>query len=88
LRFRFTQAETFTMASLSFPQMAATLASAVVGYQALNANGERLLDSGFVNAVVILVIFSCVLGPILTGRYARQIAAPRGAQKLHSSGTR
>lgn len=74
LRFGFTRPETVTMASLSFPQMAATLASAVVGYQALNAKGERLLDEGFVNAVVILVIISCVVGPILTARSAPALA--------------
>lgn len=48
------------MASLSFPQMAATLASAVVGYQAVNGASERLLDASFLNAVVMLVIFTCV----------------------------
>ncbi|GAA5123336.1 cation:proton antiporter [Luteolibacter yonseiensis] len=74
LRFRFTRAETVTMASLSFPQMAATLASAVVGYEAFNAHGERLLDAGFVNAVVMLVIVSCVVGPILTARSAPRIS--------------
>jgi Kef-type K+ transport system membrane component KefB len=74
--FHFQPAETLTMATLSFPQMAATLASAVVGYQALNAKGERLLDTGFVNAVVILVILTCVLGPILTGRFASKLRLP------------
>jgi Kef-type K+ transport system membrane component KefB len=74
--FHFKPAETMTMATLSFPQMAATLASAVVGYQAINAKGERLLDAGFVNAVVILVILTCVLGPILTERFATKIQAP------------
>ena len=69
--FRFQKAETLTMASLSFPQMAATLASAVVGYQAMNGSGDRLLDRGFVNAVVMLVIFTCVVGPILTARFAQ-----------------
>lgn len=71
--FGFQTSETRTMASLSIPQMAATLASAVVGYQALNAGGERLLNSGFVNAVIVLVIVTCVLGPILTTRFAAQL---------------
>ncbi|RYD17521.1 MAG: cation:proton antiporter [Verrucomicrobiaceae bacterium] len=78
-RFGFGRAETATMASLSFPQMAATLASAVVGYQALNPKGERLLDEGFVNAVVILVIVSCVVGPILTARSAPALAGEKQA---------
>lgn len=66
--------EIMTLATLSTPQMAATLASAVVAYQAINANGERLLDLACVNAIVILVIFTCVLGPILTARYAAALA--------------
>ena len=62
------------MASLSYPQMAATLASAVVGYQTLNGSGQRLLDTGFVNAVVVVIVVTCILGPILTTRYARRMA--------------
>ena len=77
LCFQFQKAETLTMDSLSFPQMAATLASAVVGYQAVNGNGERLLDRGFINAVVMLVIFTCVVGPILTERFAQGLPKSR-----------
>lgn len=62
-------------ASLSFPQMAATLASAVVGYQSINAAGERLLSKGFVNAVLVVVITTCILGPILTKKDAALLAA-------------
>jgi len=72
--FRQSTAEMWTMASLSYPQMAATLASAVVGFQTLNASGTRLLDSGFVNAVVIVIVITCILGPILTTRYAARMA--------------
>jgi len=67
--------ERLTVAGLSLPQMAATLASAVVGYQSLNASGQRLLDTGFVNAVVLVVITTCVLGPIITARHAKRMAS-------------
>jgi len=70
LIFRQSGAEIQTVASLSLPQMAATLASAVVGYQSLNPAGERLLDAGFVNAVMVVVIVTCVAGPILTKKHA------------------
>lgn len=59
--------------SVTIPQMAATLASAVVGYQTLNAQGERMLDSGLVNAVLVLVVVTCALGPILSGRWSKQL---------------
>lgn len=71
--FHQTRHEVQTVASLSFPQMAATLASAVVGYQCINSHGERLLSASFVNAVVLVVIVTCVLGPILTERYAKHL---------------
>jgi Kef-type K+ transport system membrane component KefB len=73
--FHQTTAARLTVAGLSLPQMAATLASAVVGYQSLNSAGERLLDSGFVNAVVLTVIATCLLGPIITSRHAAALAS-------------
>ena len=82
LCFGYARAEALTMASLSFPQMAATLASAVVGYQAVNGRGERLLDAGFVNAVVLLVIVTCVLGPLLTERFAARLPERADASLL------
>lgn len=80
--YHFEPAETRTMATLSYPQMAATLASAVVGYQALNSKGERLLSNEFVNAVLILVIVTCVLGPIMTAHFASPLSSKaKGASK-------
>ncbi len=59
--------------SLSLPQMAATLASAVVAYNTVNSAGVRLLDMPYVNASLVLVVATCVAGPILTQRYAQQV---------------
>jgi Kef-type K+ transport system membrane component KefB len=63
------------MASLTMPQVAATLAAALVGYDAVNAAGERLLDQAMLNTVLVLVVATSVLGPILTGRAVRRLAA-------------
>jgi hypothetical protein len=41
------------MASLTLPQVAATLASALVGYEAVNAAGARLLDERMLNIVLV-----------------------------------
>jgi Na+:H+ antiporter len=38
----------------SLPQVAATLAAAVVAYQAKNAAGVRLIDEPVINTVVVL----------------------------------
>lgn len=59
--------------SISLPQMAATLASAVVAYKTVNASGKHLLEESYVNAVPVLVVVTCVGGPILTERFAKQI---------------
>lgn len=63
------------MGSLTFPQVAATLATAIVGYEAMNAAGQRLIDERMLNAVLVLVIVTSVVGPILTARYLRKAGA-------------
>lgn len=60
--------------SVTIPQMAATLASAVVGYQTTDATGARLLDAEFVNGVLVLVVATCVAGPILTERWGKPLS--------------
>jgi Kef-type K+ transport system membrane component KefB len=65
--------ERFLMFSLSLPQMAATLACAVVSYNTVDAQGERLLSIQFVNAAIVLVVVTCAIGPILTEIFARRI---------------
>ena len=73
-----TSTQTGLVWSLSLPQMAATLASAVVAYKTVNDSGVRLLDEAYVNAVLVLVVATCVAGPILSERFARQIKAETG----------
>ncbi len=76
------------MASLTIPQVAATLAAALVGYDAVNAAGERLLDQRMLNTVLVLVVVTSILGPILTELYARRLSpAGAGAGATGDSGT-
>ncbi len=63
------------MGGLTLPQVAATLASALVGYQAVNATGQRLIDDAMLNTVLVLVIVTSVLGPILVEHFVRRAAA-------------
>lgn len=74
-----TRDETALVGSLSLPQMAATLASAVVAYNTVNAAGEHLLDETFVNAVLVLVVATCVAGPILTQRAGQRMQRHSGS---------
>jgi Kef-type K+ transport system membrane component KefB len=65
--------------SLSLPQVAATLATAIVAYQAKNAAGERLIDEPVVNAVLVLVVVTSIMGPMLTEYFGRQRLAEQAA---------
>ena len=65
------------MASLTLPQVAATLAAALVGYNAVNAAGVRLLDQRMLNTVLVLVVVTSVLGPVLTELYVRRLSLGR-----------
>jgi Kef-type K+ transport system membrane component KefB len=65
--------------SLSLPQVAATLATAIVAYQATNAAGVRLIDESVVNAVLVLVVVTSILGPVLTEYFGRKRLAEQDA---------
>jgi Kef-type K+ transport system membrane component KefB len=73
-RFGYTSTEANLMWSLSLPQVAATLAAALVAYEAKNAQGQRLIDEPVLNIVIVLMVVTAVLGPVLTERFGRRLA--------------
>lgn len=74
--FGYTRIEGLTMWSLSMPQVAATLAAALVAYDTTNAAGERLIGEPVLNSVIVLLVVTSVLGPILTEKFAKQLPPP------------
>jgi Kef-type K+ transport system membrane component KefB len=67
-----------TMWSLTLPQVAATLAAALVAYNTVNQEGQRLLDRSLLNVVFVLMLTTSILGPILTERLTpRMLEAER-----------
>ena len=58
--------------SLSIPQVAATLAPALVAYETKNAEGVRLIDEAALNTILVLVVVTSTLGPVLTEYFGRQ----------------
>ncbi len=74
----FESADRGLMAALTMPQVAATLAATLVGYQTMDAAGERLLDESMLNTVLVLVVVSSLLGPLLTDRFLRRLKEPPG----------
>lgn len=61
--------QTLTMWSLSMPQVAATLAAALVGLQ------QNILSALEFNAVIVMMLVTSVVGPLLTARFAGQLIA-------------
>src|SRR6516225_4403126 len=65
--------------SLSLPQVAATLATAIVAYEAKNSAGVRLIDEPVLNTVLVLVVVTSLLGPVLTEVFGRHRLAEQEA---------
>jgi len=68
--FKYSRAARMTMWSLTLPQVAATLAAALVAYDTFNPAGQRLVDGHLLNAVLVLMLVTSILGPTLTERFA------------------
>jgi Kef-type K+ transport system membrane component KefB len=68
--FGYAPAARLAMWALTLPQVAATLAAAIVAYDTRNVAGERMLDSTMLNAVLVLMLATSILGPVLTERFA------------------
>lgn len=68
--FDYSPAARLTVWSLTLPQVAATLAAALVAFQTFNPAGQRLLDGRMLNAVLVLMLTTSILGPVLTARFA------------------
>jgi Kef-type K+ transport system membrane component KefB len=84
--FGFDATDRLLTTSLTLPQVAATLAAALVSYNAVNGAGERLIDGRMLNAILMLVVVTAVLGPVLTERaVARLRIRATGGDPLPSS---
>jgi Kef-type K+ transport system membrane component KefB len=64
--YRYSWIQTITMWSLSLPQVAATLAAALIAFQA------EIIDDRVFNSVILLMLVTSIAGPLITAR-----AAPR-----------
>jgi Kef-type K+ transport system membrane component KefB len=73
--FGYSRHQGLVMWSLSLPQVAATLAAALVAFEAKNAEGRRLIDEPVLNSVIVLMVVTSFLGPILTEWFGKRLAA-------------
>lgn len=79
LIYKYTKEETITVFGLSTPQAAATLAVTLVGYEI------GLFDQMAVNAVVVMILITCLVGPWLVERYGRAVALQEEAKPYNPS---
>lgn len=68
LLYRYNWQEMLTMWSLSIPQVGATLAATLVGFQA------KILTEDVLNSVIVLMLVTATLGPLITSRAAANLA--------------
>ncbi|MEM0964129.1 MAG: cation:proton antiporter, partial [Bacteroidota bacterium] len=66
--FGFTRNEGLTVAGLTFPQAAATLAVTLIGFDI------GLFSQTAVNAVVLVIVLTCLIGPSLLQAFGRKVA--------------
>ena len=84
--YHYTRDERLTMWSLTLPQVAATLAATLVAYDTFDAAHQRLLDGRMLNVVLALMLFTSILGPVLTERFAPRLvtgASARGGDRAN-----
>ncbi|MCH8567826.1 MAG: cation:proton antiporter [Balneolales bacterium] len=68
LIFKMTSDEGWTIAGLTIPQAAATLAVTLVGFEI------GLLSQTSVNAVVLMILITCLVGPAMVEKFGRNVA--------------
>jgi Kef-type K+ transport system membrane component KefB len=62
-----------TVWSLTLPQVAATLAATLVGFNTFDPGGQRLIDDRILNTVFVLMLTTSILGPVMTQHYTPQM---------------
>jgi Kef-type K+ transport system membrane component KefB len=80
--FNYTRTAMLTVWSLTLPQLAATLAATLVGFDTLNSAGRRLIDETVLDVVFVLILVTATIGPIMTQRYAPlMLASSRSTER-------
>jgi Kef-type K+ transport system membrane component KefB len=82
--FGYTPAARLTIWALTLPQVAATLAATLVAYHTVNLDGQRLLDERMLNAVLVLMLVTSILGPLLTERFAPRMLNAEARKADHA----
>jgi Kef-type K+ transport system membrane component KefB len=82
--FNYTSATRMTMWSLTLPQVATTLAGALVAFNTFNPLHQRLIDDRMLHVVLVLMLITATLGPILTQHFVPRMRADLSAKQVAS----
>ena len=74
LAYGYSWQQTMTMWSLSVPQVAATLAAALIGFQA------QIINERVFNSVILLMLVTSIAGPLITSFFAAQLPVSIAAE--------
>jgi Kef-type K+ transport system membrane component KefB len=83
--FGYSRDQGLIMWSLSLPQVAATLAAALVAYECKDPDGRRLIGAPVLNTVIVLMVVTSLLGPVLTEQIGRRLVASDAANAKSDS---
>lgn len=70
--YHYTKNEIIMIFGLSIPHASATLAATLVGYEI------GILDQTMVNAIILMILFTCIIGPYYVEKSGREIATHEG----------
>ena len=68
--FKYSLAARMTMWSLTLPQVASTLAAALVAFKTFDPLHQPLVDHRMLDVVFVLMVTTAILGPVLTQHFA------------------
>ena len=68
--FKYRPAARMTMWSLTLPQVASTLAAALVAFKTFDPLHQPLIDHRMLDVVFVLMVTTAILGPVLTQHFA------------------
>ncbi len=71
--FHYSRIAFMTIWSLTLPQVAATLAAALVAYKTFDPAGKRLVNEDLLNVVLVLMLTTSIIGPVFTERFAPRL---------------
>ena len=72
------------MWSLTWPQVAATLAATLVAFKTFDPVGQCLIDRRVLDVVLVLMLSTAALGPVVTQQFApRMLEDPAAMEALN-----